>query len=208
MKSIHLSSIVMSLVLSTSWAQEPSPAVYTIDAARSKIEITVFRDGLLKGMGHDHTVAAKSFSGEARFNSVNLKDSSVHLNIESGSLVVLDSNVSEKDRKEIQATMLGAKVLNVNEFPKILFHSAGVSNATKTGEDLTLNGRLNLHGVEREISFPVQIHQENNLLRATGMVAIAQTDFGIKPVKAALGTVRVKDQIKVEFDFLAVRVNP
>ena len=208
-KSICLSSIVMAFALSTSWAQTPSPVVYNIDAARSKIELSVSRGGILKLAGHDHEIAAKGFSGEIRFNSASLKDSSVHLSIESGSLIVLENpNEPEKDRKEVQATMQGEKVLNINVFPKILFHSTGVSNVAASGEDFTLSGRLNLHGVEKEIAFPVHIHPESNLLRATGTVTIAQTDFGITPIKAALGTIRVKDQVKVKFDFLAERTNP
>jgi polyisoprenoid-binding protein YceI len=201
--SANLSPLMLVWMISSSWAQAPAPAVYNIDAARSKLEIAVFREGLLRMAGHDHAIAAKVFSGEVRFNSANLEDSSVNLSIDSGSLVVLDPEVSEKDRKEIQATMLGGTVLDVKAFPKILFSSTRVSQVTKAGEDFTLTGKLNLHGVEKEIAFPVHIHPENGLLHATGMVTIAQTDFGIKPIKAALGTVRVKDRVQIKFDFLA-----
>jgi polyisoprenoid-binding protein YceI len=195
----------MAFILPASYAFTPSPVVYSVDAGRSKIELAVFRDGLLKGIGHDHTVAARSFSGEIRFNSMNIEDSSVHLTIESESLVVLDPNVSEKDRQEIQSTMQGAKVLNIKEFPRITFHSTGLSKAARADEDFKLTGRLDLHGVEKEITFPVNIYSENDLLRATGVVSIAQTDFGIKPVKVAFGTVRVKDQIQLKFNILAER---
>jgi polyisoprenoid-binding protein YceI len=209
MKSMCLSAIIITLVLSTSWAQTPNSSVYNIDAARSKIEIAVFREGLLKGVAHDHTVAANSFAGEVRFNSANMNDSSVNLSIDSGSLVVLeDPKVPEKDRKEIQATMQGSKVLNIKEFPKIMFHSTGVSNAAKAGEDFTLTGKLDLHGVVKEITFPVHIQLRNNLLQVTGMADIAQTDFAIKPIKLALGTIRLKDQIRVRFEILAERTNP
>jgi polyisoprenoid-binding protein YceI len=209
LKPTHICSLIMAMMLSALWAQAPSPAVYNIDAERSKLEIHVFRGGFLKMMGHDHEIAAKNFSGEVRLNPINIEDSSVSLDIASASLVVLDDPaVPEKDRKQVQETMQGAEVLNIREFPKILFHSTGLSHPVKTGKDFTLRGRLNLHGVEKEISFPVQVHRENNLLHASGAVTFSQTDFGIKPVKAALGTVRVKDQIRVIFDFLAERVNP
>ena len=198
-----------ALLSPASWAQATSPAVYRIDAARSRLELAVSRSGLLKVAGHDHAIAAKSFSGEVRLNSLNMEDSSVSLSIESASLIVLDEpGVPEKDRKEVQATMEGAEVLNIKEFPKILFRSTKVSGGSKTGEDFRLTGRLNLHGVEKEIAFPVHIHPENNLLRTTGTVTVVQTDFGMKPVKAALGMVRVKDQVKISFDILAERANP
>jgi polyisoprenoid-binding protein YceI len=208
MKLMYLCIIMMVLVLSASWTQLQPPAIYNIAAARSKIEISVFKEGLLKGLAHDHTIAATSFSGEIRFNPANMGDSSVNLNIDSGSLVVLDPNVSEKDRKEIQGTMQGVKVLNISEFPKIIFHSTRLNNAAKAGEDFTLTGRLDLHGVDKEITFPVLIQLENNLLRATGTAGIAQTDFGITPIRLALGTIRLKDQIQVRFEIVAEKANP
>jgi hypothetical protein len=33
-----------------------------------------------------------------------------------------------------------------------------------------------------------------------GVAQFKQTDFGIKPVKVAGGAVRVKDQVRIEFD--------
>jgi polyisoprenoid-binding protein YceI len=207
--SIGFSSILIAMIISTLWAQSPSPSVYTIDATRSRLEIAVFRGGLLKLAGHDHTIAARNFSGEVHFNPAKIEDSSVRLNVETESMVVVDDpEVQEKDRKEVQKTMRGEEVLNVKAFPAILFLSTGVSHITKPGENFTLTGKLKLHGVEKEIAFPVHIHAENDELQATGTVAIKQTDFGMKPVKAALGTIRVKDQISVTFDFLARRKQP
>ena len=52
---------------------------------------------------------------------------------------------------------------------------------------------------------PDNIYPENDLLRAAGAVSIAQNDSGIRPVKGAFGTLRVKDQIQLKFDSLAER---
>ena len=191
----------------TAWAQSPDPFPYKIDPGRSRLEIEVFKGGLLKVLGHDHTVAAKRFSGTVQFDPNNLKGSSVSLSIESSSLTVLDPHASDKDRNEVQATMEGPKVLNVQEFPRIAFSSTHVKEAIAKGDsfEIELTGRLNLHGSERNITFPVRINFEKNLLRAAGTASISQTDFGMVPIKLGGGAVRVKDQIKVNFDFLAER---
>lgn len=207
MKSISI-SIAWVLILSASWAQAPSTAVYRIEPAHSRIELTVFKSGLLKMIGHDHAIAAKSFSGQVRFNPGNIRDSSVQLNIDAWSLVVLDDpSVSEKDRQQIQANMEGAKVLDVREYPQITFHSTEMGKTAPGVDGLMLRGRLNLHGVEKNITFPVQLHPETNRLHVTGNVVIAQTDFGIKPIKVAAGSVKVKDQINVKFDILAEKAD-
>jgi polyisoprenoid-binding protein YceI len=209
MKLLWVSSFVLAAWIPPySRAQTPSAFIYRIDADRSRLELAVSRGGLLKMAGHDHAIAAKAFSGQVRFNSKNVAESSVDLSIETGSLIVLDPDAAEKDRKEIQATMEGAAVLNIRKYPRILFHSTGVSSVSATGRDFMLSGILNFHGVEKEIVFPVHIQPQNNLLRATGTASITQTGFGIKPVRAALGTIRVKDKIQVTFDFLAEKVDP
>ena len=71
--------------------------------------------------------------------------------------------------------------------------------------EVTLAGKLNLHGVEKPITLPVRILLENTRLTVQGELFIAQTDFGIKPVKVAGGTVKVKDRVKVSFTIVAER---
>jgi polyisoprenoid-binding protein YceI len=38
---------------------------------------------------------------------------------------------------------------------------------------------------------------------ATGTLTVKQTDFGIEPVAAGAGTVRVKDEVGVDFTLIA-----
>lgn len=207
MRTGFITGIAWLLVASTSWTQGPASSVYSIDAAQSHIELTVYRGGILKMFGHDHAIAAKGFSGEVRFNPGNIGDSSVQLAIDAASLVVLnDPKVSEDDRKTIQADMEGAKVLNIREFPKITFRSTKVERASSP-ENLSLRGKLGLHGMEKEIAFPIRILSEMNRLRVTGTAVIVQTDFGIKPIRIAAGGLRVKDQVTVKFDILAQKAN-
>jgi polyisoprenoid-binding protein YceI len=191
------------------WAQAPSLPTYKVDIGRSKVEINVFKGGLFKALGHDHIIAAKRFSGTVQFDAGNVKDSSVSFSVDSGSLTVLDPQASGKDRSEVQATMEGPEVLNVRAFPRITFHSTRVSDLAQSGDalEVTLTGRINLHGVEKETTFPVRVRFEKNLLHAIGTATIAQTDFGIIPIKAGGGTVRVKDQLKISFDILAEKTS-
>ena len=206
MKMFYISYLAMTIGL-MAMPQLPSPSIYRIDSGRSSLNVDVFRGGLFKTLGHDHTVAARKFSGTVQFDPGKLRDSSVSLSIESSSLTVLDPHASEKERSEVQATMEGLKVLGVQAFPKIEFSSTRVSEVTQAGNGfaITLTGRLSLHGIEREITFPVHISFEKNLLRAAGSASITQTDFGIVPIRLGGGTVRVKDQVKVNFDLLAER---
>ena len=202
--------VLVAFITVTASAQAPSGAMYGIAVAGSTLQVSVFREGLLKVFGHDHLIAAKSFSGTVNFHADKVEESSISLNIEAKSLTVLDSVEAEKDRRDVQATMAGAQVLDVESFPRITFRSTGVHLIKKAGSDweVTLDGKLNLHGVEKPISFPVRIHQENTRLIVHGDVFITQTDFGIEPVKVAGGTVRVKDRVKLNFTIVAEKNKP
>jgi polyisoprenoid-binding protein YceI len=208
LKTISVSCVAVSMIL-LAWAQTAPISTYKVDVSRSTMEINVFKAGVFKALGHDHVIVARSFSGTVQFEAGRAKDSSVALDIDSASLTVLDPQASEKDRSEVQATMAGPGVLNVPAFPRITFHSTRMSNLAQSGDALeaTLTGKLNLHGIEKEITFPVRVQFHKNLLHATGSATIAQTDFGIVPIKAAGGTVRVKDQLKISFDILAEKTS-
>ncbi|HEX2770493.1 MAG TPA: YceI family protein [Geobacteraceae bacterium] len=205
MRLSYIIGVLAALITVTAAAQSPSGAVYEIVAAASKIQVGVFREGLLKAFGHDHLIAAKSFTNTVHFNADKVEETSLTLNIEAKSLTVLDPGEAEKDRRDVQATMVSAQVLGVESFPRIMFRSTGVHLIKKAGAEweVTLAGKLNLHGVEKPITFPVRIRLDNTRLTVRGEVFIAQTDFGIKPVKVAGGTVRVKDRVKVSFTIVA-----
>ena len=181
--------------------------VYTVDPHRSKLEINVYREGFLKAFGHDHLVGANHFSGQVQFNEHRVEDSSVTFSVETASLVVVDPGESEKDRNEVQATMVGPKVLDAKNNPEIRFVSTGVRAVRKdaASTELTLDGILRLHGVEKPVTVPLRLHVDKDKLEVEGAVFLLQSDFGIVPVKVAGGGVRVKDRLKIRFTIVAVR---
>ncbi len=128
-------------------AQEKT--AYSIASAQSKLEIHVYKEGMFKAFGHDHLIAATEISGEAQLDAQKIEDSTVRLQIATKSLTVVDPGESEKDRRDVQATMEGEKVLDVAKFPEITFTSSGISGAKKNAEgwELTISGKLKLHGV-------------------------------------------------------------
>ena len=180
---------------------------YSIDPAPSKVEIHVYKEGVFKAFGHDHVIAAKELSGQVQFDPENINQSTVRLRIPTKSIAVIDPGESEKDRHDVQSTMEGEKVLDVAKFPEITFASSSVSAAKKTpgGWELTLSGRLKLHGVEKPVSFPLRVHAEANELSGQGEISILQTDYGITPVKIGGGSVRVKDKLKITFTVVAAK---
>jgi hypothetical protein len=58
---------------------------------------------------------------------------------------------------------------------------------------------VTIRGVTRDVRFPAV--RETGRYRASTI--LKQRDFGIQPIRVAGGTVRVKDEIRLEFDIAA-----
>jgi polyisoprenoid-binding protein YceI len=203
----RLSSVAAALLLITAVTAAQEKSNYSIDGMRSKVQINVYKEGVFKAFGHDHLVAAKELSGQVQFDPEKIDQSAVRLKIPTKSITVIDPGESEKDRQDVQATMEGEKVLDVAKFPEITFASSKVTAARKTpaGWEVTLSGKLKLHGVEKPVNFPLRVNAEANELRGEGEVSILQTDYGITPVKVGGGSVKVKDKLKITFNIVAAK---
>jgi len=178
---------------------------YTMDRKQSKLEIHVYREGVLKAFGHDHVISARELSGQIQLAQPNFTESSVTFVVETSSLVVIDAAETEKDRSEIQSTMLGDKVLDAARYPQIQFTSSGVRSVTqKEGvTELQVDGTLRLHGVEKLVTVPVRLRMMGGNLTADGEVPLLQSTYGIAPIKVGGGAVRVKDRLKISFHIVA-----
>ena len=170
---------------------------YRIDAQASKIEIHVFRGGLFGSLGDNHVIGGANFRGKA----VGEKDGSwkIEVHLESASLRVLDSGISNSTRREIQTTMLGAGQLEVVRYPSINLVSQSFERSG-TSESGVLKSQLTLHGVTRQIDFPVTINDSGGMVEANGQARLRLRDFGIEPISKGLGTVKVKNEFEVVYD--------
>jgi polyisoprenoid-binding protein YceI len=160
-----------------------------IDPANSRITIHAYKTGVFSFAAHDHVVEAPIRSGQ-----VDEAGKSTVVEIETKSLRVLDPNESAKNRAEIQKTMLSDKLLDAEKHPTISFHST--SFKAQAGDAAEVKGQLSLHGQVHPVTLAVKKEGE----RWTGSTRLKQTEFGMQPVSLAGGTVKVKDEVRLEFN--------
>jgi polyisoprenoid-binding protein YceI len=163
-----------------------------IDAERSTLTVFVYKSGFFSAFADDHVIRAPIASGSVSAEA----PLRVAISVRSANLKVLDPGLSTGKRAEVQARMLGPEVLDSAKYPDIVFTSTEIKS---TGADRwAVTGRLTLHGVTREITFSVT--QKDGRYRGT--TVLKQRDFGIEPISIVGGTVKVKDELKVEFDIV------
>lgn len=113
-------------------------------------------------------------------------------------MVEPDKDVSAETQAEVQRTMQ-EKVLESDRYPEISFRSSSVEKTTD--DSWIVSGVLMLHGHSNRVSSTVRRVQS----KYVGRCQIKQTDFGIEPVRAGGGLVRVKNELDIEFAITAAQ---
>ena len=200
----QIANSIALLVLLT-FAASAQSKTYTIVASESSFWVFAGKTGLFSALAHDHEIGVKSFSGKVTIPKAGAAAGALDLDIDAKSLAVLDKKVSDEDRTKIFNSMHN-EVIESAKHPKITFKSVSVSDVKQTGDNaygLVVNGDLTLHGVTKRIAVPVNVKITPQLLTATGKYALKQTDYGIKPYSAAGGTIKVKNEVVVNFNIVA-----
>jgi polyisoprenoid-binding protein YceI len=161
---------------------------HNVDTQKSTLTIHVGKTGVFSGLGHEHEVRAPIHSGTADAGA----HPSVQVHVDARELRVIGKDEPEKDRAEVQKTMLGPEVLDSERHQEIVFKSTR-AEAGAEGR-WTLYGNLTLRGQTRPVTVQVTLKDG----RYIGAAIVKQTDFGIKPPGKA--GVRAKDEVKIEFD--------
>src|SRR6202158_111336 len=96
-RTVFLAAASFACVLGVSAQQ------HNFDTQKSSLTIHVGKTGAFSGLGHEHEVRAPIHSGTADTGS----HPAVEVHVDARALRVIDKDDSEKDRAEVQKTMLG-----------------------------------------------------------------------------------------------------
>ncbi len=163
------------------------------DATTADCLVLTYKEGLLSAIAHDLQLRVTAFTIDvdplawrlqARFDATSLRVVGVMRNGE----VALDE-LAESDRHTIEAT-IARDVLQAETHPEIRFVSLA---AQASGDAIALTGTLTLCGHEREIVVPAR----RDARGWSAEVRLHQPDFGIRPYRAMLGTLRVQADVTV-----------
>ena len=184
-------------------AGETKTISYRIDPSASRFTVQAFAEGLFSAFGHNPRFNAEELSGEVRMEDGNLDSATLELLVKAGSLRVAD-DLSEKDRREIEHTMRD-EVLETSRYSEIVFkgQAAKADRIYEGFYRVKITGQLSLHGTKGEHTIETQVRLVEKGLRAEGETQLRQSDFGIKRVSVAAGTLKVKDEVKLSFNIVA-----
>ncbi len=149
------------------------------NAANYQVDIAgahAFINFKIKHLGYSWlTGRFNTFDGKFNYDAKKPNDSNILITIQTNSL---DSNHAERDKH-----LKGKDFLNASKYPTATFKSS--SYKAKDADNGVISGKLNLHGVTKEISFPVTKIGEGNdpwggyRVGFSGSTSLKLADYGI-----------------------------
>ena len=188
--------------------------IYAIDPDRSLVRVLALRGGALKRLGHDHVIASRDVAGFVRRFSTGGQSSRLEgdfyvalaaLTVDEEALrqrAGFTTEPSDDDRAGTRSNML--KSLEANAYPFVTASvRTGAVEASATGQGVTANLELTLHGVTQTVAVPVTVSLEGAALSALGRFELKQTDYGITPFSVLGGALAVQDTLEIQFELHA-----
>ena len=175
---------------------------FALDTNASRFTVQAFATGMLSSFGHNPKIAIRDYDGDIQFVPDTYANAVVRLRVRTSAMEVQDE-MSGDDRKKLEQTMFD--VLEVQRFPTALYETKQITVQKQT-EDLLLaraSGTLSFHGVVQTQPLDARVSRLGTMLRISGDFSLRQSDYAIKPVSFAGGTLRLKDELKFTFELVA-----
>lgn len=166
--------------------------VYRLDETTSLVRFEA------KAFMHDFTGKTSKLRGIIRLGDLDrLTDAEACVAIDAASL---ETGIATRDG------IMRDDHLETAKFPTIGFVLTGVEAVSRQSAvwNFTARGTLSLHGISREILFPVRARQTGETLRLTAQMPLKMTDYRIRIPKFLFFT--VENQVVVAFDLTARRI--
>lgn len=135
---------------------------------------------------HDWDASAKSFKAIIAFDDDSKEVAAAAVVIP---IKEFNSGNSNRDSHALE-------VLEALKYPSVTFTSSDISY---DGKEITLNGKLNFHGIEKPLSVKATQEIDKKQLSIQGKFTINMTDFDVKP--PGLMGMTTKEEIALSFMF-------
>jgi polyisoprenoid-binding protein YceI len=169
---------------------------YRLGPEAGRLLVHTSRTGLGAKAGHDLTIEVTRWHGHATVETAVPANSLVTVQVDVDSFQVrvgtgVVKPLADADRAEISKIL--KRVLHTAQHPTITFRSRRVDGSAGS---FTLDGELTIMGITR----PVTVQGGVTDGRVVGRATVVQSQWGVRPYSAFLGALRLRDEVKVDFD--------
>lgn len=178
-----------------------APGTYTLGPPQGTMLVHTYREGMARKVGHDLVIEATRWSATVNVDGEDLTRSSGTVTIDARSFQVRSGTggakaLSDKDSRDIENN-IDDKVLKTGQHPEITFRSTRVE--AHGGDAIVVHGDLTVVGNTRPARLDVTL-PPGGAGNATGVMTVVQSEWGIKPFSALMGTLKVRDAIEITIE--------
>jgi polyisoprenoid-binding protein YceI len=167
-----------------------APGSHRVGPETGSLVVKTYREGVAAKVGHDLIIEVSRWEA-----TVDIGDSAIELSADSSSLEVREGlrgvkPLTDKDRVEIRKNIDG----KLRRLP-IRFRSSAV----RIDDDghLVVEGELTMVDVTRPVTARLGVEADG---RVGGTIALAQSDWEIKPYRGLMGALKVRDEVEIVID--------
>ncbi len=171
-----------------------SPNDHTVGPADGTLQVHTFREGMAQKIGHDLVIEVRQWQATARTGEDGTL-TAIEAKVDSSSLHVREGHhgvkpLTDKDREEIRKN-IDKQILRRQA---ISFRSDTVRSSAG---GLSVQGELTVGSESHPISFGLETTADG---RVRSTVPLTQSQWGIKPYRAFMGALKVRDDVHVVID--------
>ena len=170
---------------------------WSIDPAAGELRIQTGVAGRAAKMGHRLTIAMQSWDATVRWAGDKPKSAELTVAVDSLAVISGAGGIKPLAGPEKGVARSNAlKSLDAKKFPQIRFVADDIA---KTEHGYRLTGTTEIHGTARPRVVDLTVEDRGDTWVLSTQVSITQSDFGVKPYSLFMGSLRVADEVTVEF---------
>ncbi|HEY6396820.1 MAG TPA: YceI family protein [Solirubrobacteraceae bacterium] len=172
-----------------------TPGMHSLGPGDGTLRVHTYREGVAQKVGHDLIIEVRDWRATVEVGEDG-EPKAITLETHPSSLHVLEGHrgvkpLTDKDRAEIRTNMHEKILLG----QPISFESSAVE--LRTGR-LAVRGQLTMAGATRPATFELDVGELDG--RVHGTLTVTQSEWGIKPYRAFMGALKVRDSVEIVLD--------
>ena len=174
-----------------------SSPTWSLDPTCGELLIKTGVAGPAAKMGHRLTLALRSWQATVQWKGDTPTAAELTVDVDSLEVVKGEGGVTPLSGPEKGVARSNAlKSLNAKKHPRIRFASDRI---TAIDGGYRLDGTLEINGVSRPTAVEMATDADADQWALSLSAPVRQSDFGIKPFSLMLGSLKVADEVTVEF---------
>lgn len=170
---------------------------WSLDATTGELLIRTGVAGPAAKMGHRLSIAMTSWQADVRWRAGKPVHAELTVVVDSLQVIKGDGGVTPLSGPEKSVARFNAlKSLDAKKFPQIRFTTDDIATAPR---GYRLTGTVEIHGTSRAQVIDLAVEEDTDAWAISAHAVLTQSDFSIKPYSLLMGSLRVADEVTIEF---------